>query len=140
MVFSRQKLDKAFSYLSKYYNKILFINLDDDSFELIKVNDQEWKSFSGLDIKKFSDWIAGFFDSKFYSCKMDNDHVVKTILTLRDIEKLRQVSNPMTIEYRKIIDGYFHDVMLEYLPIGNNRALLFVKDLFLMEKGIYDED
>lgn len=140
MIFSKQKLDKAFTYMSKYYNKILLIDLENDTFEPIKVNDKEWATFTNTNINNFSKWIAGFFDSKFYSCKMDNDHVVRSIMTLRNIEKLREVKTPITIEYKKVIDGYFHEVMLEYLPCIENKALLFVKDLYLMEKGIYENE
>lgn len=140
MIFSKQKLDKAFTYMSKYYNKIILIDLDKDEYEPIKINDNEWKTLTELNSMKFSEWIAGFFGSRFYSCKMDNDHIVRSIMVLRDIEKLRQEKTPITIEYRKVIDGYFHDVMLEYIPCDNGKALLFVKDLYLMEKGIYENE
>ena len=87
MIFSKQKLDKAFTYMSKYYNKIILIDLDKDEYEPIKINDNEWKKLTELNSMKFSEWIAGFFGSRFYSCKMDNDHIVRSIMVLRDIEK-----------------------------------------------------
>lgn len=130
MIFSKQKLDKAFTYMSKYYNKILFIDLETDQFSPIKVNDRE--------VKSFSDWAAGFFESPFYSSNGDNTQLVKSIMTLRNLEKLKQVTTPIIMEYKKIVDGVFHDVMLEFIPIENNQAYLFVKDLYLMQKGIYE--
>ena len=132
MIFSKQKLDKAFTYMSKYYNTILFIDLETDQFSPIKVNDND------TEVKSFSDWAAGFFESPFYSSNGDNTQLVKSIMTLRNLEKLKQVTTPITMEYKKIIDGVFHDVMLEFIPIENNQAYLFVKDLYLMQKGIYE--
>ena len=130
MIFSKQNLDKAFTYMSKYYNKILFIDLETDQFSPIKVNDKD------TEIKSFSDWAAGFFQSPFYSSNGDNTQLVKSIMTLRNLEKLKQVTTPITMEYKKIIDNVFHDVMIEFIPIENKQAYLFVKDLYLMQKGI----
>lgn len=132
MIFSKQKLDKAFTYMSKYYNTILFIDLETDQFSPIKVNDND------TEVKSFSDWAAGFFQSPFYSSNGDNTQLVKSIMTLRNLEKLKQVTTPITMEYKKIIDGVFHDVMIEFIPIENNQAYLFIKDLYLMQKGIYE--
>lgn len=132
MIFSKQKLDKAFTYMSKYYNTILFIDLETDQFSPIKVNDND------TEVKSFSDWAAAFFQSPFYSSNGDNTQLVKSIMTLRNLEKLKQVTTPITMEYKKIIDNVFHDVMIEFIPIENKQAYLFVKDLYLMQKGIYE--
>lgn len=132
MIFSKQELDKAFTYMSKYYNTILFIDLETDQFSPIKINDTE--------VKSFSDWAARFFQSPFYSSNGDNTHLVKSIMTLRNLEKLKQVTTPITMEYKKIVDGVFHDVMLEFIPIENNQAYLFIKDLYLMQKGICENE
>ncbi len=83
MIFSKQNLDKAFTYMSKYYNTILFIDLETDQFSPIKINDTE--------VKSFSDWVAGFFQSPFYSSNGDNTQLVKSIMTLRNLEKLKQI-------------------------------------------------
>ena len=136
MIFSKQNLDKAFTYMSKYYNKILFIDLETDQFSPIKIKDSEWQTFTYTEVKSFSDWVAGFFESPFYSSNGDNTQLVKSIMTLRNLEKLKQVTTPITMEYKKIVDGVFHDIMLEFIPIENNQAYLFVKDLYLMQKGI----
>ena len=128
MIFSKQNLDKAFTYMSKYYNTILFIDLETDKFSPIKINDTE--------VKSFSDWVAEFFISPFYSSNGDNTQLVKSIMTLRNLEKLKQVTTPIIMEYKKIINNVFHDIMLEFIPIENNQAYLFVKDLYLMQKGI----
>lgn len=140
MIFSKQHLEKAFTYMSKYYNKILFIDLEKDEFEPIKVNDNEWNTLKYTGLIKFSDWVAGFFESPFYSSNGDNDLLVKSIFTMRNLEQLKKVDKPISMEYKKIIDGEFHDVMLEYIPIGDNRAYLFVKDIYLMRKGIYENE
>ena len=132
MIFSKQNLDKAFTYMSKYYNTILFIDLETDKFSPIKTNDTE--------VKSFSDWAAGFFQSPFYSSNGDNTQLVKSIMTLRNLEKLKQVTTPITMEYKKIIDNVFHDVMIEFIPIENNQAYLFIKDLYLMQKGICENE
>ena len=132
MIFSKQELDKAFTYMSKYYNTILFIDLETDKFSPIKINDTE--------VKSFSDWAARFFQSPFYSSNGDNTQLVKSIMTLRNLEKLKQVTTPITMEYKKIIDNVFHDVMIEFIPIENNQAYLFVKDLYLMQKGICENE
>lgn len=132
MIFSKQKLDKAFTYMSKYYNTILFIDLETDQFSPIKVNDND------TEVKSFSDWAAWFFQSPFYSSNGDNTQLVKSIMTLRNLEKLKQVTTPITMEYKKIINNMFHDVMIEFIPIENNQAYLFIKDLYLMQKGIYE--
>lgn len=130
MIFSKQNLDKAFTYMSKYYNKILFIDLETDQFSPIKINDND------TEVKSFSDWVAWFFQSPFYSSNGDNTQLVKSIMTLRNLEKLKRVTTPITMEYKKIVDGVFHDIMIEFIPIENNQAYLFVKDLYLMQKGI----
>ena len=130
MIFSKQNLDKAFTYMSKYYNTILFIDLETDKFSPIKINDND------TEVKSFSDWADGFFQSPFYSSNGDNTQLVKSIMTLRNLEKLKQVTTPITMEYKKIINNVFHDIMLEFIPIENNQAYLFVKDLYLMQKGI----
>lgn len=130
MIFSKQKLDKAFTYMSKYYNTILFIDLETDQFSPIKINDKD------TEVKSFSDWVAWFFQSPFYSSNGDNTQLVKSIMTLRNLEKLKQVTTPITMEYKKIIDNVFHDIMIEFIPIKNKQAYLFVKDLYLMQKGI----
>lgn len=132
MIFSKQKLDKAFTYMSKYYNTILFIDLETDQFSPIKVNDND------TEVKSFSDWAAVFFQSPFYSSNGDNTQLVKSIMTLRNLEKLKQVTTPITMEYKKIVDGVFHDIMIEFIPIENNQVYLFIKDLYLMQKGIYE--
>lgn len=132
MIFSKQKLDKAFTYMSKYYNTILFIDLETDQFSPIKVNDND------TEVKSFSDWVAWFFQSPFYSSNGDNTQLVKSIMTLRNLEKLKQVTTPITMEYKKIVDGVFHDIMIEFIPIENKQAYLFIKDLYLMQKGIYE--
>ena len=132
MIFSKQELDKAFTYMSKYYNTILFIDLETDQFSPIKINDTE--------VKSFSDWAAKFFQSPFYSSNGDNTQLVKSIMTLRNLEKLKQVTTPITMEYKKIIDNVFHDVMIEFIPIENKQAYLFVKDLYLMQKGICENE
>ena len=130
MIFNKQNLDKAFTYMSKYYNTILFIDLETDQFSPIKINDND------IEVKSFSDWAAGFFQSPFYSSNGDNTQLVKSIMTLRNLEKLKQITTPIIMEYKKIIDNVFHDVMIEFIPIENNQAYLFVKDLYLMQKGI----
>lgn len=140
MIFSKQNLDKAFTYMSKYYNTILFIDLETDQFSPIKINDKEWQKFTYTEVKSFSDWAAGFFQSPFYSSNGDNTQLVKSIMTLRNLEKLKQVTTPITMEYKKIIDNVFHDVMIEFIPIENNQAYLFVKDLYLMQKGICENE
>lgn len=132
MIFSKQNLDKAFTYMSKYYNTILFIDLETDKFSPIKVNDND------TEVKSFSDWTAGFFQSPFYSSNGDNTQLVKSIMTLRNLEKLKQVTTPITMEYKKIINNMFHDIMIEFIPIENKQAYLFIKDLYLMQKGIYE--
>lgn len=132
MIFNKQNLDKAFTYMSKYYNTILFIDLETDQFSPIKIKDTE--------VKSFSDWAAEFFQSPFYSSNGDNTQLVKSIMTLRNLEKLKQVTTPITMEYKKIIDNVFHDVMIEFIPIENKQAYLFVKDLYLMQKGICENE
>lgn len=141
MIFSKQKCDKAFTYMSKYYNKILFVNLDDDTYEPIKVNDNEWQRLTYSENRSFSEWVGNFFEGPFYSSKPgEESYIIDSVFTLRNLDKLKKVDSPITMDYKKVIDGFFHDVMLEYLPIGNNRAYLFVKDLYLMQKGIYDHE
>lgn len=134
MIFNKQNLDKAFTYMSKYYNTILFIDLETDKFSPIKINDND------TEVKSFSDWAAGFFISPFYSSNGNNTQLVKSIMTLRNLEKLKQVTTPITMEYKKIINNVFHDVMIEFIPIENKQAYLFVKDLYLMQKGICENE
>lgn len=137
MIFSKQKIDQAFTYASKYYDKILSIDLTSDKFYPIKVNDFEWQR-----IKKkyscFTEWVENFINSAYYKDGESNDIFLAFFSRL---ENLINIDRVMVCKYKKFINNEWHDVLFEFIPAEDNRAFIFVKDWTLMERGIcnYEE-
>ena len=127
MIFSKQHLERAFNYVTPYFNKILLVNFNIDSFVPIKVMDTEWSQV--VDKSSFTKWVKGFANSPMY--KEIND----PILYFADLEKLKELNKPKIILYEKIVNGEFHLVQLELYPIGEGQGYLFVRDLTKMTEG-----
>lgn len=111
----------AFSYISKFYNKILLVNLEKDSFKILKASRKELHDLP-KDIS-FSEWTKIFGNS--VNCTYeDHDY----FLNFMDLNRLRSLKTSSSIIYKKLIKGVYHDVYLEVLPLKKNRAYIFVKD------------
>lgn len=135
MIFSKQRLDKAFASASIYYDKILELDLTKDQFFPIKVNDQEWNRIAEK-YTRFTDWVNDFIISAYY----EDDSLSGISLSMFGrLENLINITNVMVCKYRKYINNEWHDVLFEYYPTDDNRAFVFVKDWTLMERGITNE-
>lgn len=135
MIFSEQKLDQAFSYVSKYFDKVLKINLETDKCTPIKVNESEWESHD-KDLT-FTQWVDKFTRSNIYrECQSSE---VKLNYFSR-LENLVNITNIRGCRYQKLINDEWHDVLLEFVPAEKGRAFIFVKDWTLMERGTNDEE
>lgn len=117
MIFSYNEFDTALRIIGKYYDKVLLVDFEKDSYKLIKVNDSEYKFLKDKNMN-FFDWINGFKNSK-YSMNLNYNFVP---------EEIEKIEKPFTLSYKKVINGEMKDVTMEFVPIGFNRAYIFVKD------------
>lgn len=124
MIFSRQKMELAFMYASVYYNKILLVNLSDDSFEPIKVDDKEWNNLEKT--ITFSEWLKGFASSDLVN------HISEDLNSFIDINILRKTETARIFEYQKLVKDEYHDMCMTFMPISDDLAYIFVKDLSKM--------
>lgn len=134
MIFSNQALHKAFAYKSAYYNKVLLVNLNDGSFEPIKVDDEEWTKLDK--ITSYDKWVRDFSKSALYDgLYLDREKFYH----FAGINALRRTKNPDYIKYQKLIGNEWHVVLLEILPIDDDHTYIFVKDLDKLLKGEREE-
>ena len=123
MIFSKQHLERAFNYVTPYFNKILLVNFNIDSFVPIKVMDTEWSQV--VDKSSFTKWVKEFANSPMY--KEIND----PILYFADLEKMKELNKPKIILYEKIVNGEFHLVQLE-TQLQKHLQILFRPTCLLM--------
>lgn len=116
----------AFDYMSQYFNKILYVNLEKDTYKTIKIHSEEASRIRYPE--SFSDWTKRFANS-IECCTDDKECFLKFI----DISRLKSLTKPSSINYRKMVDGIYHDVFMEIIPIKKNKIYIFVKDWNLMD-------
>lgn len=135
--YMRQGLDRrgqrdAHLALFSLYTKILKINITDDSYQIINMNEGEKTEGWGF-ADTISEWLANF--GRQGGVHPDD---LQMYLEKTDINYLREYfagkKEPLTIFYRRLIDGEYKRVMFEIVPAndysGDNQTLyLYVKNI-----------
>lgn len=139
MIFSRQQLDAALEYTAAFYDKVILVDFNNDSFKPIKVSDKEWRTVPSY--LSFTNWIRAFCNSADYKALDDGNNY--RLRNLTDIDFCRNLKHNIIINYRKIINDGYHIVQTELYPKGDGLAYLFVKDITLFNKkeiNTYDKE
>lgn len=118
MIFSYDEMDKVLRLIGHYYNKIIFVDFINDKYRLIKINDLEYMELKKNVKDNFYDWINGFKNSK-YSMNLNFDF---------NPDILDKLEMPISLNYKKVIDGEFKDVTMELLPLGNGTGYILIKN------------
>lgn len=118
MIFSYDDLNTALRVIGHFYNKILLVDFKTDKYRIIKINDHEYNTLKRLGNPDIFDWIEGFKNSK-YSMNLNYNF---------DPDSLSQITKPLVLNYKKIVNNEMKDVTMELVPLGLGRAYIFVKD------------
>lgn len=129
----RRGHQQALSVLSKFYEKILKLNLKTDSYIIIQMmNENEKSKENGYD-EKISVWLKNFADSGFVHPEDMEEYLKYTDMNYIKTH-FRESSDPICIYYRRKIDGEFKRSMLEMIPTAdfseeNPIVFLYVKNI-----------
>lgn len=127
MIFSTQMMDTAFRYFGKSFHKILAVNFNEDIFQPIKVDDEEWNTLNGKDIP-FSEWLGNFMENE---CWPEDIWVHQQIINYSNLLEVNG-ENPNTSKTfyyrRRYEDGYSY-AALTVVPGYDNWNFIFVKML-----------
>lgn len=130
MIFSTQELQSAMTVLTKYYDKVILVDFDCDSYKIIKMNDREYNFYKKYNLT-FNEWMMNFQNSPF-SMNLNYNF---------DYDILRKLDAPLTLNYKKVIDGKMTDVTMEIIPRLVNtidssisQAYILVKDFTSIKK------
>lgn len=121
MIFSFQNLQTAMGYLAGCYDKIILVNYGEDSWEPIKVNVIEYEKSKNLTL---TDWLVRFSEGP------DSEDFDVNLL-----EKAMRYGKPYAANYNKKIDGEYHKVTIEYLPIEERIGYILVFDHNAFKRG-----
>lgn len=127
MLFSRQQLETANSYMALYYDKVIFVNFVDDTYMPIKVSEEEWVKIPKK--TSFTNWVKSFSCSELFRGNRDE------FLKLADLKNMSLLDHPYIHQYEKFINNDFHKVQTEVYPTGLGCAYLIVRDLTKINKG-----
>lgn len=125
MINNYGRLVDAFRHLNDYYNKIIFVDIGEDSFDICKISSDEWDN---LKETKFSNWVSKFSNSEKLH-EYDKSSFINFMKAFMDGCFVR----PATVYYQKLIDENWHTVFMEVLPIAPKKYYILVKDFTLME-------
>lgn len=125
MITNYGRLVDALTHLSDYYNKIILVDIAEDSFEVCKISSDEWDH---MDTNKLSEWINEFINSDLLH-EYDKESFTGYMKAFLDGCFVR----PATTYYQKKIDDNWHTVFMECIPIQDNKYYILVKDFTLME-------
>lgn len=139
MEFSRFMVDNALILLKRDYYKILLVDLTNDYFEPILVNQKEWENFPKLDstISFFFEWFTASDD--IYRKDREAFH---RFMNLDHLRKLFSKSpKSYHFMYRRMIDDDFKWVLLKLIPTQQysnekQEIMLYVEDI----NRIYNEE
>ncbi|GEM_PF-947214 len=135
--YRRQGVDRrgqqdAHKALCNLYTKILGINLTEDSYKIINMNESEQTTEKGF-AEKISEWLASFGKSgQVHPDDLDE------YLRLTDIEYMKEYfksrKSSLSISYRRKYDDGFKKVMMEIIPANDysddyQSLFLYVKDI-----------
>ena len=122
----------ALSTLSVIYYKILKINLTNDTYEAIKVEDYEKKMFTNK-ISKISGWWRSFADTG--NVYLEDEDVYRKFTDIDEIrDHFREDKTKLSCRYRRKIGKNFRWVQMDLMPSieyteENEVLLLYVKDI-----------
>lgn len=118
-----------------FYCKILLVDLDSDSYQIIRTKNAEW-DLNMIESKKFSEYVRLFVESDL--CFEDDRDKLKSFTSIENIkERLKQNSNtPISLKYRRKLskdDKYYKVVVMDLIPDysenGSNLISLFVRNV-----------
>lgn len=122
----------AHKVLCNLYSKILSINLNDDSYQIINMDEEEKDKTKGF-ADKLSEWLVSFAMSKQVYEEDIDEYLSKTNLDyIKDY--FRQDKSSLHIFYRRKIGDKYKQVMMEIVPAGdythdNQHMFLYVKSI-----------
>jgi len=128
----RRGQQDAHKALCALYTKILGINLTEDSYQIINMDEKEQTMSKGF-ADKISDWLISFGQSG----QVHPDDL-EEYLRLTDIEYMRSYfkdeKNSLSVFYRRKYDEGFKKVMMEIIPANDysddyQSLFLYVKDI-----------
>ncbi len=135
----------ALATLSVIYYKILKVNLTQDSYECVKVNEYELKTF----VEKFSrisDWWSGF--AEHGNVYPEDEEVYRQFTEMESLRAhFREDSAKLSCRYRRKIGEEFRWVQMDLVPSieysdQNQVLILYVKDVhdeYLLELQTREE-
>lgn len=123
-------VSQAINVLSRTYHKILKVNLTNDSYEAIKVRDDEKEQIS--EFETFSGWVRNFADRGMV---YEGDiNIYRNRLELGSLRNFFTDNNRFRLRYRRRTDGVYRWVFMEILPDEmftpqNQIVWLYVQDI-----------
>ncbi|MCQ2581917.1 MAG: hypothetical protein MJ170_02955 [Alphaproteobacteria bacterium] len=132
MEFSRYMVDNALELLKRDYYKILLVDLSNDEYEPIIVDQKEWDNLPKSDqsISFFFEWFIASDDIH----RKDREPFYRFV----NLDRLRKLFDkspkPYHFMYRRIINGDFKWVMMRLVPSSHyskdhKKIVLYVKDI-----------
>lgn len=114
------------------YSKILTINISEDSFEIVSMNDEEHTAVRGFS-SKLSEWMRGFANSGGVHRDDMEEYLEKASIGYIG-EYFKSNSKPLKIFYRRRYADGFRKVMMEIIRTNeysddNQKLYLYVKDI-----------
>lgn len=128
----RRGQQAAYSILKQTYCKILRVNLGDDSFAIIKMDENEKNTDKGFRVN-LSEWFGAFAQAGNIA-EADRQRFIEET----NIEKLKEYfrtgNSIFSIRYSRMLDGKLRDTLMEILPTKDysdekQEMFLFVKCL-----------
>ena len=123
--------DVAMRYLGVFFNKILYVDLNEDNFSIIKADNTEVDKLPMF--ISFSQWVKEFITSPYFKPYGEN-RMPSEFTKYYDLDYLKSLTDPLVLEYQKLINGEYHNIELLLLPIGNGRTFVYVRDNTKMNK------
>ena len=116
--------------ISLHYHKILYVDLTEDTYSVITVDDYEWSLKNQEDqTKKISDWFQWFANSSL--CRSEDRERFREFT---DLEHLRSIfakgdTQQLCISYQRKFnesDQHYSQAMMELIPVKNKDGHLCV--------------
>lgn len=114
------------------YIKILKINLNDDSYSIIKMIDAEKTADNGFS-PKISEWLHNFAQTG--QIHQEDQQSFADTTSMEHLRKVFSGTAPkLSISYRRMVDGVFKQALMEFVPSEgfskeNMELYLFVKSI-----------
>lgn len=123
---------EAFSVLCTLYTKILKLNLNSETYQVIKVSENEKSADKGFSDNIFT-WLHDFGTTGQVH-KDDLENYLEKVSPEYLRAFFKDGKNSLSIPYRRNIDGVYHDTIMEMVPAPdyieeNQSVYLYVKAL-----------